>query len=163
MRVSGSRQASGIAGLAPQVLGRAGGPSSLSLLSLLSPGPACSQTILCTTAGDRRQAGWPENTPSSGPSALAQPVWPYTLCSPDCEAFWFLCVTVDTLTVLSWRWFGERGVAGGGVSGWNWEGVWTGCPQGRSATWQACAFLAPSGQKGPCGARSRGPATPGSW
>lgn len=160
MRVSGSRQASGTAGLAPQVLGRAGGPSSLSLPSLLSLGllahiPSSGPQL--ASPGDRRQASRPENTPRSGPSA-----WPDALCS-DFEGFGFLCVIVDTLTVSFWLWFREKGVEAGGVRGWNWEGDRTGCPQGRSATWRACAFLAPSGQKGPCGARSRGPATPGSW
>lgn len=78
--------------------------------------PSCSQTILHTTArlprrqtpGQPGQRTRPAPAPLPGPTSLARPCVLLTS-----EAFWFLCVTMDSLTVVPWWWFREKGVEAG--------------------------------------------------
>ena len=59
---------------------------------------------------DARPAGQrthPAPSPLPGPTSLAPPCVLLTS-----KAFWLLYVTVDSLTVLSWQWFREKGAEG---------------------------------------------------
>lgn len=123
-------------GWPPQVLGRAGG-AVVSFSSVaaqpwgcrrLAQGPSRSQTVLRATGSpspetDARPAGH-RTLPAPGPSAWPDQSAP-TLCSPDFRDSLVSVCYVDSLTVLSWRRFREKGVEGG-VCGCNWQGDGTG-------------------------------------